>query len=103
MGMRLTTAVTLNVRTLKKVCEQLGLPKPIVDEENYYAKITDKHYDSYAKEAGRITQQIDLSGRINQAELRFMLAWNVISNARIDWLMENDHNQETLWGDLYFQ
>lgn len=100
MGMYLETTISLGIRDFIRTCEQLGIESPKVDEENYRAMIDEELYKKYKETVQKITDRFKLGAKASETEVRFLLAWQVIANARLDWLIkyEEDHK----WEDLYF-
>lgn len=63
MGMYCSCERQISIRQFIKTCEVLSLPKPIINEKEYYAEIDYKLYNTYSDWANRkITPRLKEDG-----------------------------------------
>lgn len=102
MGMYLSTTMSIGAREFTRICEEQEITPPIVNEDEYCSTVTEELYKEYKERAFVIISKINLFLSINRSDIDFLFAWRVIDNARIEWLIANDHEIEEPWSDLLF-
>ena len=103
MGMHLSSSLSMSINQFTNICKSLGLPVPEVDEEAYCAIVTKELFDIYEEEAKIILKEIELGELIDMNDYSFLICWNILYQAHIEWLGKYNTQQDPKeWGDLYF-
>lgn len=103
MGMYLSSNIGISFGQFRKLCHDMGLPGPIVNDSEYVARIDRHRYEVYENRARLLFERLyEHKSTVNVTEFEFLNAWRIIYSARIDWLVENDPEQEEPWEDIYF-
>lgn len=98
MGMHMSGRISMSIGPFTRICRELGLPTPEVDDEVYCATVTEELYRTYENKAMDITEKSSLTW----TEHRFLMCWEIMYAKRIEWLMDNDNEDMPPWHDLYF-